>query len=633
MAELNDKAQKVFALKYSTRKTKGWKEKCLEIASQMAEAGLRYGRTPEQVEETKNKYFESLFDLMFIPGGRIIANSGTGIKNLGNCFVLGIEDSRKSIYGTLQDAAEVFADGGGIGYFFGNIREEGAEIKTTGGKASGALSFMTLFDQTGEVISQASRRGAQMGVMDVSNPDIQKFIHFKSSLNHRNSRIVKEYERNIKSFSKKDFSGSKYEKVLTKTLQDDQLTHFNVSVLLTDKFMEAVEKDEDWELISPSTKEPVRKVKAKDLLMEMATQAWESGDPGELFYDAMNRDNMVSYIDDIKATNPCGEVPLLINESCILASLNLHKFYDKKAKSINYDLLKDQVKTMTRFLEDVVEISEAPLDKINYTTKSLRRLGGGAMGWADLLVELNIPYFSQEAMDLADYISWFISFHAWETSYELAKERGAFSFYDKSKANMDVVMRVMYESPFGKSEINPSDLYEIGVRNVAVSSIAPTGSIALLGGVNSSIEPFFALAYKRNITEGVGNMAKDSLFEINPALEGKLKEHKYSQDEIIEIMEYVNKHGSMTGCKIVSKELQDLFMTANEIDWKSHVDMQARWQKWFSNAISKTVNLPEDSTPQNIYDTYLYMWKVGLKGGTIYRNNSKSFQILEKPAS
>jgi len=633
MAELNDKAQKVFALKYSTRKTKGWKEKCLEIASQMAEAGLRYGRTPEQVEETKNKYFESLFDLMFIPGGRIIANSGTGIKNLGNCFVLGIEDSRKSIYGTLQDAAEVFADGGGIGYFFGNIREEGAEIKTTGGKASGALSFMTLFDQTGEVISQASRRGAQMGVMDVSNPDIQKFIHFKSSLNHRNSRIVKEYERNIKPFSKKDFSGSKYERVLTKTLQDDQLTHFNVSVLLTDKFMEAVEKDEDWELISPSTKESVRKVKAKDLLMEMATQAWESGDPGELFYDAMNRDNMVSYIDDIRATNPCGEVPLLINESCILASLNLHKFYDKKTKSINYDLLKDQVKTMTRFLEDVVEISEAPLDKINYTTKSLRRLGGGAMGWADLLVELNIPYFSQEAMDLADYISWFISFHAWETSYELAKERGAFSFYDKSKANMDVVMRVMYESPFGKSEINPSDLYEIGVRNVAVSSIAPTGSIALLGGVNSSIEPFFALAYKRNITEGVGNMAKDSLFEINPALEGKLKEHKYSQDEIIEIMEYVNKHGSMTGCKLVSKELQDLFMTANEIDWKSHVDMQARWQKWFSNAISKTVNLPEDATPQNIYDTYLYMWKVGLKGGTIYRNNSKSFQILEKPAS
>jgi len=632
MAELNEKAQKVFALKYSTRKTKGWKEKCLEIASQMAEAGLRYGKTKEEVEEVKQKYFESLFDLMFIPGGRIIANSGTGIKNLGNCFVLGIEDSRKSIYGTLADAAEVFADGGGIGYFFGNIREEGAEIKTTGGQASGALSFMTLFDQTGEVISQASRRGAQMGVMDISNPDIQKFIHFKSSLNHRNERIVREYDRNLRSVVKGELKGTKYEKVLSKTLQDDQLTHFNVSVLLTDKFMETVENGGDWELVSPSTKLPVKKIKAKDLLTEMATQAWESGDPGELFYDAMNRDNMVSYIEDIRATNPCGEVPLLINESCILASLNLHKFYDKKTKSINYDLLKDQVKTMTRFLEDVVEISEAPLDKINYTTKSLRRLGGGAMGWADLLVELNIPYESKEAIELGDYISWFISFHAWETSYELAKERGCFPFYDKTKAKMNVVTRVLYDSPFGKSEISPSDLYETGVRNVAVSSVAPTGSIALLGGVNSSIEPFFALAYKRNITEGVGNIAKDSLFEINPVLESKLKEHKYTPETIIEIMEYVNKHGTMTGCKLVNKELQDLFKTANEIDWKNHIDMQAVWQKWFSNAISKTVNLPEKSTPQDIYDAYLYMWKMGLKGGTIYRNNSKSFQILEKPS-
>lgn len=304
MGKLNEKAEKVFALKYATRKTKGWEGKCQEIASQMAEAGYRYGKTKGEVEEVKQKYFESLFELMFIPGGRIIANSGTGIKNLGNCFVLGIEDSRKSIYGTLADAAEVFADGGGIGYFFGNIREEGSEIKTTGGKASGALSFMTLFDQTGEVISQASRRGAQMGVMDISHPDIQKFIHFKSSLNHRNSRIVKEYDRNIKDLSSKEFMGSKYEKVLTKTLQDDQLTHFNVSVLLSDKFMGAVEDNSDWDLVSPSTGKIIKTVNAKSLLMEMATQAWESGDPGTLFLDRMNEDNMVSYIDTIRATNP-----------------------------------------------------------------------------------------------------------------------------------------------------------------------------------------------------------------------------------------------------------------------------------------------------------------------------------------
>lgn len=327
-----------------------------------------------------------------------------------------------------------------------------------------------------------------------------------------------------------------------------------------------------------------------------------------------------------------GEVPLLINESCILASLNLYKFYDKNKKDIDYELLKQQVKLTTRFLEDVVEISEAPLDKINYTTKSLRRLGLGVLGFADLLVELNIPYDSDKAIELSDYLSWFISFHSWETSFELAKERGAFSFYDKSKADMSVVTRVLYDSPYGKSEIHPQDLFEIGVRNVAVQSVAPTGSIALLGGVNSSIEPFFALAYKRNITEGIGNIAKDSIFEINPALEGKLKEHNYSPEQIFDIMEYVNIHGTMTGCKLVSKELQDLFRTANEIGWKRHVDIQASWQHWVSNAISKTINIPENSTPQDIYEIYFYMWKMGLKGGTIYRNNSKSFQILEKPA-
>jgi ribonucleoside-diphosphate reductase alpha chain len=631
MAVLNDKAQKVFALKYSTRKTKGWREKCMEIANQMSEASRRYGKNEKEIEEIRDRYFNSLFELYFIPGGRIIANSGTGIKNLGNCFVLGIGDSRKSIYQTLGNAAEVFADGGGIGYFFGNIREEGAEIKTTGGSASGPMSFMTLYDQTGEVISQASRRGAQLASLDVRHPDIEKFIHFKSSLNHRNSRVVAEYDRNLKTSGRGQLKDTKYESVLIKTLQDDQLTHFNVSVLLSDDFMIAVRDNKDWDLVSPSSGKVVKTLKAKDLLKQMAEQAWESGDPGILLEDAMNRENLVDYLEKIRATNPCGEVPLLINESCILASLNLHKFYDKKTNDINWDELRSQVKTMTRFLEDVVEISEAPLPEINEKTKSLRRLGGGAMGWADLLVDLGIPYDSKEAVALADKISWFISFHSWETSYELAKERGAFSLYDETKANLSNPMRVLYASEYGKSNINPEDLKRVGFRNVAVNSIAPTGSIAILGGVNSSIEPFFALAYKRNITEGVGNIAKDFLFEINPALEEKLKEYGHSVEEINKIMEYAISHGTLTGCKMVSQEVQELFKTANEIPWKTHVDMQAAWQRWISNAISKTINIPESATPKDIFDIYFYMWEAGLKGGTIYRNNSKSFQILEKP--
>jgi ribonucleoside-diphosphate reductase alpha chain len=631
MAELNDKALKVFALKYATRKTKSWRDKCMEIAKQIAEGGRAYGATNKQIENRTQEYFEMLFDIMAIPGGRIIANAGTGIKNLGNCFVLGIDDSRQSIYGTLKDAAEVFADGGGIGYNFSHIRQKGAEIKTTGGQASGPLSFMSLFDQTGEVISQASRRGAQMGVMNVSHPDIENFIHFKSHLNERNERMMHEYHRNL-SIVNGGLKGTKYEKVLEKTLMDDQLTHFNVSVLLTDKFMQAVKDGKDWDLISPSTGEVVKTVNAKDLLMSMAKQAWESGDPGELFYDAINNDNMVKYLEMIEATNPCGEVPLLTDESCILASLNLKKYYDRHDEDgIDWALLKKNTKLLTRFLEDVVEVSEAPLEKINIKTKALRRLGLGIMGWADLLIDLNVPYDSDRAVELAEKVSWFINFHAWETSYELALERGSFKYYDANEADLKVVTKVLYDTKYGNSEIPLYRLICDGVRNVAVVSVAPTGSIAIIGGVNGGPEPFFALVYKRNITEGVGNIAKDSIYEINPALESTLKTNGYSKEQIFEIMECVSKTGTMAGCDMVSHEMQILFRTANEIPWKRHVDMQAAWQKYVSNAISKTINLHQTATPQDIFDVYLYMWEKGLKGGTVYRNSSKSFQILEAP--
>jgi ribonucleoside-diphosphate reductase alpha chain len=630
LAELNEKGKKVFALKYSTKKSKMWRETCRDIADFIAQGGLPYDKTEREIKEIADKYFEYLYDLKFIPGGRIIANAGTGIKNLANCFVLEIDDSRISIYSTLKDAAEIFAMGGGVGYSFGKVREEGADIKTTGGQASGPLSFMSLFDQTGEVIQQASRRGAQLGSLSVVHPDIEKFIQFKSKLNSRNQRILEEYDRNLKKFDGR-LKNTKYEKVLEKTLLDDQLTHFNISVLLTDDFMQAVEDDKDWNLVSPSSGKVVKTVKAKEILYLMATQAWESGDPGELFYDAINKDNMVSYLGNIEATNPCGEVPLLSGESCILTSINLFEIFNQETKQIDYELLKDITKTVTRFLEDVTEITEAPLDYINQTTKGLRRLGIGVLGFSDLLIELNIPYESKEAIELSKYLSWFINFHAWETSFELAKERGHFKYYDKNRAELFVVTKVLYDNPYLQSEINYEDLKNIGVRNVGVTSIAPTGSIAIIAGRNSAIEPFFSLAYKRNITEGIGNVAKDSIFETNPALERKLKEQNFNQEEINQILEYAFTNGTLTGCNLVSKEFQQLFKTANEIHWKFHVDIQSAWQLYISNAISKTVNISEKATVQDIYDIYLYMWKSGLKGGTIYRDNSKSFQILEKP--
>jgi len=631
MAELNEKAKKVFALKYSTGKSKTWKDSCRKIADFIAEGERNYGATDEEIKKIADKYYKFLYDLYFIPGGRIIANAGTGIKNLANCFVLPIKDSRQSIYETLQNAAEVFAMGGGVGYDFSDVREEGALINSTGGKASGPLSFMSLFDQTGEVIQQASRRGAQIGLMDVSHPDIEKFIGFKSKLNARNKRLMQEYDRNLHVVNGV-INGTKYERILEKTLLDDQLTHFNISVSLSDEFMKAVENDEDWNLISPSTKQVVKTVKAKEILQQIAEQAWESADPGVVVGSRINKDNIVrDYIGEIKATNPCGEVPLMPYESCILASINLHSMFDSKTKSINYDILKDVVQTTTRFLENVTEVGEAPVEKINEVTKGLRRLGLGVLGWADLLVELNIPYDSKEAVELAEYLSWFIGYYSWIESFELAKERGAFRFYDKDKVDFHIIKKTLYDNPYKKFEVPFEEFKEIGVRNVAVQSLPPTGSIAIIGGVNSSIEPFFALAYKRNITEGIGNIAVDSLFETNPALDRKLKEFNFNDEQRKEILEYVSKTGSIKNCVSVPEEFQNIFKTANEIHWKDHIATQAAWQTYVSNAISKTINIPENSTAQDIYDIYMYMWKSGLKGGTIYRDNSKSFQILEKP--
>ena len=283
------------------------------------------------------------------------------------------------------------------------------------------------------------------------------------------------------------------------------------------------------------------------------------------------------------------EVPLLSGESCILTSINLHQIYNKKTKQIDYELLKDIVKTNKRFLDDVTEISIAPVDKINEMTKGLRRISLGVLGFADLLVELDIPYDSPKAIELSNYLSWFISFHSWETSYELAKERGSFPLYEKDKCNFHVIEKTLYQSPYGISEISFEDLKNVGVRNVATTGLPPTGSIAIIGGVNSSLEPFYALAYRRNITEGIGNIAKDSIFEINPALENKLKESGYSKDEIECIVAYASEVGSLAGCELITKDLQDLFKTANEIDWHTHVDIQAAWQEYVSNAISKCV--------------------------------------------
>lgn len=851
---LSKNAQKIFDLKYRIG-DEDWAKTCWRVASYIAQAEKEENR-----KEYEKKYFELIYNLAFLPGGRIIANAGTNIKNLLNCFVLPVEDSREGIYTTLKNAAEVFAHGGGIGYNFSNLREEGAEIRSTGGNASGPLSFMSLFDQTGEVIQQASRRGAQMGILDIDHPDIEKFISFKSKLNKRNERLLDEFYRNTNGDANKTIL-----EILNKTLADDQLTHFNISVAISDEFIKAVLEDKDWDLISRSTKEVVKTIKAKELLKQIAEMSWASGDPGVFFLDRSEEDNMVKYLGELKATNPCvtgdtkiltvyegkvpikdlvgrdilvyswssetklpavrmmsnirktrenveileiefdsglkvkctpdhnfiafrgykikakdltegqsirafsgsihkdehlrvhgwvdgkakhqyvarmiweyfngpieeglilhhkdfdpmnnsmdnlelvthamhnsihypyrltkgfffnetkdhalkrafpenhkvisikpagfadvyngvvdethtyiipdetpisgdfsgivsancGEVPLLPYEPCCLGSINLHKFYDEKTNSIDFEFLEYVVRLSVRFLDNVQELTTLPIEEINTWSRGLRRLGLGVMGWADLLAELEIPYDSKDALNLATYLSWFISFFSWLESIELANERGAFPFYDKEKVDFYLVEKTL------NSKLNPyhfdiEKIKEGGVRNVAITSIAPTGTISLLSGVNSGIEPFFALAYKRNITEGVGNTAKDFIIEINPILEKKLKKYEVSESDIEEIKNHVLKFGSLDGCEKIPKNILPVFYASHEISPESHVEMQSAWQTFVDNSISKTINLPQTATVKDIEDIIIFMWNNNLKGGTLYRDNSKKFQILNK---
>ena len=620
--ELSEKAQKIFNLKYS-RPNESWEQASWRVANYIASAEKSYGKSEKEILEVATTYYQMISNLHFIPGGRILANAGTGIKSMMNCFVLGLEDSRSSIYQTLKDAAEIFAHGGGCGYDFSNIREEGSTITTTGGKASGPLSFMTLFDQTGEVIQQASRRGAQMGMLSVHHPDVLKFIDFKSSLNSRNTRLVNEYQTNLHMAGKTVSSLP----VLEKTLLDDQLTHFNLSVILDDLFMEKVEDDLEWNLEGKDIKQTIY---ARDLLTKIATRAWESGDPGLFFIDRVNKDNVVPYLGKLSCTNPCGEVPLLSNEACCLGSINLHSLYDPSTEGLDIELLEFLVRNSIRFLDDVQEISELPLKQVNYMCKGLRRLGLGVFGLADLLAELELAYDSKEAKDLANYLSWLINFFAWQESIDMAKEYGTFSLYEKDSVNLEPIIRVLNNSQYNPYTFDLTDLETYGVRNVSVTSIAPTGTIAILAGLNSGIEPYFALAYKRNITEGVGNIAKDYLVEVNPILFKKLKKYGMDDETISKVKDHIMHTGEISSFEGVPDKLVKVFKTASEINWKDHVDMQANWQNWISNAVSKTINLPNESTIDDIYNAYLYAWHEGVKGLTCYRDGSKMFQILVK---
>lgn len=563
--ELSKVAQSIFNRKYArtlpSGKMESWEQAVTRIAEYVAGA--------EESESDRLQYMAEFIKIMyersFLPGGRVIANAGTAIKNLMNCFVLPVEDSRRSIYKTLGDAAEVFAWGGGVGYNFSKLRPAGAPVVATGGFASGPVSFMNLFNLTGEVISQASRRGAQMGILNIDHPDIETFIRHKNMLSDASNNIVNSYVNNLKDHNPDHI------RILEKTIADTQLMHFNVSVAVTDAFMEAYYNNEVWKM---GYKGVSKEIPARDLLYMIAENAWANGDPGLFFVDTANKDSIAPYLGRMEATNPCGEVPLLPYEACCLGSINLHSFVD--GRYIDYPYLADVIKLAVRFLDNVQTLNVTPVDAINETTKLTRRLGLGVMGWADVLAEMDIHYDSQDARDLAEKLGSFIEQHAWKASMELAEEKGPFDAFVSDYINWEVL----------ESRGVPENSK---LRNVAVTSVAPNGTIALIADVNSGIEPFFSKRYIRNITDGIGTVVKDS----------------------------VDQSINFENVKV-----------AHEISPEDHVKMQAVWQKYTDNAISKTINMSNHATVEDVVKAYLLAYELGCKGITVYRNNSKLFQIL-----
>ena len=526
------------------------------VARNIAEAEKNYGKDPE---DAYKKFFELMTSLKFLPNSPTLMNAGTELQQLAACFVLPVGDSIEEIFDAVKYTALIHKTGGGTGFSFTHLRPKNDVVKSTGGIASGPLSFMRVFDVATDIIKQGGkRRGANMGILRYDHPDIFDFITAKST--------------------------------------EGILSNFNISVAITEEFMKAVENDEEIDLINPRDGKPVRRVKARVIFDLLVYNAWKSGDPGIIFVDRLDRDNPTPHIGHIESTNPCGEQPLLPYEACNLGSINLSKFV--KDGKIDYEHLKEVVYTAVHFLDNVIDMSRYPLEQIDRMVRGNRKIGLGVMGFADMLIQLGIPYNSDEALQKAEEIMSFISKTAKEKSRQLAEERGAFPNFKGS------VFDQRGDPP---------------IRNATLTTIAPTGTISIIGGCSSGIEPLFAVVYIRNVMEGA------ELLEVNPYFERTAKEQGFYSEEL---MREVARTGSVQHVRGIPEKVKRLFVTAHDIHPEWHVRMQAAFQKHVDNAVSKTVNLPYHATPRDVEMIYMLGYKLGVKGITVYRDGSKSEQVI-----
>lgn len=538
------------------------------VARTLAKVEEQYKTPKAQIKKIEDDFYEVMSRLEFLPAGRTLNNAGTPQSQLANCFVLPVEDSMEGIFDSVKWMAMVHQRGGGTGFNFSKLRPRGDVVtKSSGGFATGPVSFMKVFDiATRQVMQGGKKRGANMGILNVDHPDILDFISAKS--------------------------------------ERGEIENFNISVGVTDDFMKAVDQDKEWHLRNQRTGEVVQTIQAKTLMSQLVSMAWRTGDPGLIFLDPINRNNpLIAKYGRIDATNPCGEQPLHPFDACNLGSINLAKFV--VGKKIDYERLAFVVRVGVMMLDNVIDACKYPLPQITETVRANRRIGLGVMGWADMLYQLRVPYDSEEGIKLAKKVAKFIQDTSWEMSQELAKSKGEFPRWKESSF-----------AKLGKK-----------VRNVAITTIAPTGSISMLSDASSGIEPVFALAFTKNVVEDNG------LSYINRYFEYELKhslwadgdqEHKV-RDRIVR---EVANLGSVTQVSGVPDEVKSVYRTAHDIAPEWHVKMQAAWQKYTDNAVSKTINFPHTATIDDVEAAYMNAWKMGCKGITIYRDGSKDIQIL-----
>ena len=531
------------------------------VAKAIASVETQYETLPRDIARIEDEFFEIMSNLEFLPNSPTLMNAGTEQGTLSACFVLPLEDSMEGIMNTATKAAMVQKFGGGTGFSLSKIRPKGAKIITTHGKACGPIEVLKTLSRVSSMITQGGKRdGANMAVMSIYHPDILEFIACKKT--------------------------------------EGDIHNFNISVGVDSDFMEAVKLGADYFLKDPSTNEFVGALNARDVFNKIIEGAWTNGEPGMVFLDSINKDNKVgSKYGDIIATNPCGEQPLLGNESCYLGSVNLAKFYSPKDNFINLHRLRNVVRLGVRFLDNVIDANEYPIPEIRDMTKATRKIGLGIMGFADLLVQMGVPYNSAQGREIGSILMKFIYDEANVASLELGALRGTFPAWEES----DYPIHENY-------------------RNACRLTVAPTGTISMIADTSNGIEPMFALAWKKqNILEG------QSLYYVNSYFEGIAKERGFYSDDL---MEHLSMGGSIQSRTDVPEDVKSVFVTAQEISSDAHVLMQAVFQKYCDSGISKTINFSNTATKQDVEKAYMLAWETGCKGITVYRNGSREKEVL-----